>query len=254
MPETNERRENSERGLAGNVSRRRVLEATTVVASAVGFSGLALGRQPTSYRLGGQADGWQGQSPSQIEGNQNPVLEFRIDAEYEITWENLDGEPHNIAILDSNGNVIKKTQNLSQQGQTQTITFTANSNMTQYVCQTHPNSMIGDINVGGGGGQTVGENVTSLPEGTGTTGKAATAEQGGGQPTTGGGTPTGGTTSATTVAGPAETTGGEEETTPEPGEQERTGNGGGQPGFGIFAALAAVLGGAYLRYRDSVEE
>ncbi|RBI59123.1 hypothetical protein DMJ13_23395 [halophilic archaeon] len=57
-----------------------------------------------SYRFGGRVQAWIGRQPQAISGQQNPTLEFRAGNMYEITWKNLDGQPHNWAFQDAQGN------------------------------------------------------------------------------------------------------------------------------------------------------
>ena len=47
---------------------------------------------------------------------------------------------------------IAQTETLSEQGAVQGVRFTATSEMAQYICLVHPNTMVGDISVQGGGG------------------------------------------------------------------------------------------------------
>ncbi|WP_435181394.1 cupredoxin domain-containing protein [Halorussus sp. AFM4] len=81
----------------------------------------------------------------------NPTLNLQPGKRYEITWKNLDGAPHNFAILSQDGTVLKKTEIVSERGATQTLTFTATEKMDEYLCQVHPNSMHGQIALGGSG-------------------------------------------------------------------------------------------------------
>ncbi len=75
--------------------------ATTVVAAQQGQGG----EQPIQeYRLGGRVAGWQGQRPEEIAGQTNPTLSLQAGQMYAMTWENLDGVPHNFAFQDSEGN------------------------------------------------------------------------------------------------------------------------------------------------------
>ncbi|MFB6129243.1 MAG: plastocyanin/azurin family copper-binding protein [Salinigranum sp.] len=104
----------------------------------------------TEIKLGGQISGWQGMSPQSINGTTNPTLNLQPGQTYRITWVNLDGAPHNIAILNSNGDVLLKTQIMSQKGEMQSVTFTANESMTTYICQVHPSSMVGNVSVQSG--------------------------------------------------------------------------------------------------------
>ena len=105
-----------------------------------------------TFELGGRTSGWVGQAPSSIEGTTNPTLEMTAGEEYTVTWENLDGVPHDFKILDSQGNEIVGTETITEQGATASVTFTATENMAEYYCSIHPTRMRGDVSVDGGGG------------------------------------------------------------------------------------------------------
>jgi hypothetical protein len=138
-------------------TRRRFLSAVgaTGVAFGVGNVGAAginrQGEDPeTHYRLGGRVAGWQGREPQSVSDTVNPTLNLEEGTLYAITWVNVDGAAHNIAILSQDGSVIERTEIISEQGASQTLQFTAAGEMATYVCQVHPNSMVGDIVIGGG--------------------------------------------------------------------------------------------------------
>jgi hypothetical protein len=46
--------------------------------------------------------------------------------------------------------LVERTDIISEEGAVQGVRFTASSEMAQYVCLVHPNSMVGDVNVEGG--------------------------------------------------------------------------------------------------------
>ena len=48
--------------------------------------------------------------------------------------------------------LVAKTEILSEQGAVQGVRFTASSEMAQYICLVHPNTMVGDVSVEGGDG------------------------------------------------------------------------------------------------------
>lgn len=108
------------------------------------------GQVDTRYRLGARVEAWQGQEPQRIAGTENPTLQLEVGKTYEVTWENLDGVPHDFTIQDAQGNDLAGTEIMSQEGQTLTLTFTASEEMAQYICTVHPNTMVGDVQFGGG--------------------------------------------------------------------------------------------------------
>ncbi|WP_276301587.1 PQQ-dependent sugar dehydrogenase [Halorussus lipolyticus] len=130
-------------------SRRTFLKATAATGTVAGVGGVAInnvtGQERQEYRFGGEVAGWMGRAPSQIEGQTNPTIQLQAGQEYAITWENTDGRPHNVAILDNEGNAVESTEIISEQGATQTLEFTAREGMAEYVCEVHPASMRGDI-------------------------------------------------------------------------------------------------------------
>lgn len=133
-----------------DTTRRQMLSMSAASAAGLGLFGLQAQQSQiaTHFRFGGDVSGWQGKAPSSISGETNPTIELVPGNKYKVTWKNLDGLPHNFAILDSDRNVVKKTEIVSEQGATQTLTFTAKKDMATYYCQVHPESMRGDIKIG----------------------------------------------------------------------------------------------------------
>ncbi|WP_435077288.1 PQQ-dependent sugar dehydrogenase [Halococcus sp. AFM35] len=132
-------------------TRRRFLRASAAAGTLVGTSGLAGAQsQPKAIRLGGEIAGWQGRAPESITGESNPTLELDAGVDYRVTWKNLDGRGHNLALLDDAGEVLQRTEVMSEQGATQTIEFTASETMAEYVCEPHITSMHGSVSFGEG--------------------------------------------------------------------------------------------------------
>ena len=155
-------------------SRRRflTLTATSMSAGVGSLTSVQAQSQVATIRLGGETPGWVGRAPARIQNTTNPTLEFEAGTQYRITWENVDGAQHNIALLDAEGNVLQRTPGMSNEGATQTIEFTATEEMAEYVCQFHLASMRGDIqftsesgsiDTGNGSGNS---NAGFLPQGT----------------------------------------------------------------------------------------
>ena len=147
-----------------SVSRRGFLRTTAGAAAAGGAaaSGVAVtsddaAAQSETYRFGGEVEAWHGRAPSSIEGQDNPTIQLEAGTEYEVVWENLDGAPHDFTIQNGDGQNIVSTEQMSEQGATASMTFTASADMAQYICTVHPTTMVGDIEVSGGsptGGET----------------------------------------------------------------------------------------------------
>ncbi|GAB3031233.1 cupredoxin domain-containing protein [Natronobiforma cellulositropha] len=99
--------------------------------------------------LDGYTPGWEGVEPAAIEGEENPTLVLYEGREYDVTWENADGEPHNIEIWDENDEVVDdyQTEIIDEQGETQTLTFEASEEMVAYVCEVHIGTMLGDLEI-----------------------------------------------------------------------------------------------------------
>ncbi|WP_440767447.1 cupredoxin domain-containing protein [Natronorubrum sp. DTA7] len=106
--------------------------------------------EPGEIELGGETQAWQGVAPDQIADQENPTLTLQEGEAYEFTWENLDGQGHNIEIRDDNDEVVDgyETEIVEEEGETQTLEVDeVTSEMTQYVCEPHSGSMVGDIEV-----------------------------------------------------------------------------------------------------------
>lgn len=126
-------------------SRRKFLMTAGLTAAAVGVGGVVYAQQgdTTTFVFDGVTSGWQATAPSSIAGTTNPTLSVTPGEEYEIRWTNADGEPHNIAILDANGNVLHRTELITSGSQT--LSFTAEETMSTYLCEAHPSTMVGQI-------------------------------------------------------------------------------------------------------------
>lgn len=101
----------------------------------------------TEIELDGQTAGWEGVAPSDIEGEQNPTLILQEGEEYTIGWNEGDGAEHNIEIRDDGGDVVDdlETEEVTEGGDDQFLTFDASSEMANYVCDPHETTMNGDI-------------------------------------------------------------------------------------------------------------
>lgn len=102
--------------------------------------------------LDGFTAGWEGIGPAPIEGETNPTLVLTEGVEYDLVWENADGQPHNIEIHDGDGEVVGdySTEIVEAEGERQTLTIEATAEMAEYVCVVHPTTMVGPIQIAGG--------------------------------------------------------------------------------------------------------
>ena len=103
----------------------------------------------TTFEFRGAIGGWEGIAPSSIEGDTNPTLTLQEGETYKLGWTEGDGFGHNIAIRDANGNVIDDlaTERTTDPGDGEWLTFTATSEMAEYVCEPHQSTMVGNIEV-----------------------------------------------------------------------------------------------------------
>ncbi|MFC3959326.1 PKD domain-containing protein [Halovivax cerinus] len=118
-----------------------------------GDGGGAIEIEPgTQIELDGITAGWEGLAPSAIEGSTNPTLSLVEGETYEIGWTQGDGANHNIAIHDDNEEVVDDlaTEIVSDPGDGQWLEFEVGSEMTTYICEVHPTTMIGDIELRSG--------------------------------------------------------------------------------------------------------
>ncbi len=129
-------------------TRRTFLKAVAATGAIVGVGGITAAQEERAFELGGVTPGWEGRTPSSIEGETNPTLALEAGETYEITWENVDGQPHDIVILDANGEELVGTEIIEEQGATQTLEFEATEEMAEYYCSVHPSSMRGDVQIG----------------------------------------------------------------------------------------------------------
>jgi hypothetical protein len=106
--------------------------------------------EPGEIRLDGLTAGWQipeGFASPLVGDGPNPTLTLEAGQEYTVVWENVDGAPHNFAVLTEAGEATVSSEIISGQGETQTVTFTASEQMATYLCEVHPQSMRGDVEV-----------------------------------------------------------------------------------------------------------
>lgn len=129
--------------------RRHFMGVAAASGAIIGASELSLAQEAT-IQLDGLTGGWEGVSPSDIEGETNPTLTLESGSDYTLTWTNADGVPHDFAIEDGDGNdIVGPTEQVTEEGETQTVEFTATEEMSEYYCSVHPQSMRGSIEIAG---------------------------------------------------------------------------------------------------------
>ncbi|SEH16881.1 Copper binding protein, plastocyanin/azurin family [Natronorubrum sediminis] len=103
--------------------------------------------EPTEFVFNGVISAWFGMEPDELDGEENPTLELTAGETYEFTWENGDGQPHNVVILDATDEILERTEIIREAGETQTLEFEATEEMDRYLCEVHPGTMVGSIQV-----------------------------------------------------------------------------------------------------------
>ncbi len=133
-------------------SRRSFLRSAAVAGLATGaFTAVSFAQDAAepaaTFVLGGEVEGWQGVQPQEIADATNPTLPLTAGETYRVLWRNLDGQPHNFAVLDGEGNplqvirplqvepsavagVFNNTTNASQLNITGNVTGNATGNAT----------------------------------------------------------------------------------------------------------------------------
>ena len=99
------------------------------------------------FVFNGVTPAWIGLEPDEIDGEENPTLELTAGETYRFTWENGDGQPHNVVILDAGDDILERTEIVRETGETQTLEFEATEEMDRYVCEVHPGTMVGSVQV-----------------------------------------------------------------------------------------------------------
>ncbi|WP_336342996.1 cupredoxin domain-containing protein [Halalkalicoccus ordinarius] len=107
--------------------------------------------QTQAIRLGAETAGWQGQAPNDIEDETNPTISLQAGTTYDLTWENLDGEEHELIAEDADGNEIAASDESEQEGETVSMTLEITQEMAgrsgTYYCEYHPEAMRGEFSV-----------------------------------------------------------------------------------------------------------
>lgn len=125
------------------------MQATTASGLLFGLTGFSAAQG--EFELAGDREGWVGREPSEIQGETNPTLTLEAEQNYTLTWTNADGATHTFTIEDDEGNdVVGPTDQLTEEGDSQTVEFTATEEMTEYYCSVYPQSMRGSIEVAAG--------------------------------------------------------------------------------------------------------
>lgn len=103
------------------------------------------------YRLVARNESWVGQGPESVTDVENPPLRMREGTEYEVIWENRDGERHQLVIADSDGEPVASTEPAGARGEVRSVVITASDDLEEYYCDFHADSARGEVRVGAEG-------------------------------------------------------------------------------------------------------
>ncbi|WP_293030782.1 hypothetical protein [Natronococcus sp.] len=106
-------------------------------------------REVAEIRLDAHVGGWVGVDPPHIDRVENPTLVLFESRSYEITVENRDNVKHNLAIWDAEDDRIEEyaTDVVADVGTVETLSFTATTEMTTYICEHQPRIQLGDLEI-----------------------------------------------------------------------------------------------------------
>ncbi|WP_394739940.1 PKD domain-containing protein [Natronococcus roseus] len=101
----------------------------------------------TEIVLDGYSSHWEGLEPSEIEGEENPTLVLEEGEEYTMEWINADGVAHDLQIWDEDDELVDDlaTDSIEDEGESDSLEFTAEPEMVTYVCEYHETNQIGDL-------------------------------------------------------------------------------------------------------------
>lgn len=97
--------------------------------------------------LSGYVSEWLGMEPAVIDQEENPTLVLYEGREYTVTWQNEDGMEHSLAIMNEDDEFFQATEFIDEEGESVTMTFAAIPELASYMCENHPDTMTGDIEI-----------------------------------------------------------------------------------------------------------
>lgn len=97
--------------------------------------------------LSGYVSEWLGLEPNVIDQEENPTLVLYEGREYDVTWQNEDGREHSLAIMNEDDEYFQATEFVDEEGESVTMTFVAIPELSSYICENHPDTMTGDIEI-----------------------------------------------------------------------------------------------------------
>ncbi|NGM68201.1 PKD domain-containing protein [Natronolimnobius sp. AArcel1] len=101
----------------------------------------------TEIVFDGYTHHWAGLEPDAIAGDENPTLILEEGGEYTMEWINADGVTHDLQIWDESDDVVDDlaTDSINEEGDSDSLEFTAESEMVTYVCSYHVGTQVGDL-------------------------------------------------------------------------------------------------------------
>lgn len=107
-------------------------------------------RDIDEFYFEGRIEAWTGIEPDIIADEDNPDLILIEGQEYDFRWVNGDGVLHNIEIRDDGDDVVDdyETDGEDTEGEEEVLEgVVASEEMVTYICQYHPTTQVGDIEV-----------------------------------------------------------------------------------------------------------
>lgn len=98
-------------------------------------------------RFAAHSNAWVGIGPEGFSEQENPPLNLREGEKYEILWENRDGNRHQFAIVDTDGEKLAATEPAETNGRVRSLVITASPEMSRYRCSVHTDAEAGEIEI-----------------------------------------------------------------------------------------------------------
>lgn len=136
-------------------TRRALLNAAGGSAIAIAVAGCLGSDDDETYEIApedeivleGYVSHWVGIEPDPIADVRNPTLVLEAGESYTMEWINSGDMIHDLAIWDDDGEVVDDliTDEVGADGEGDTLEFTADPEMANYVCTLHSSDQIGHL-------------------------------------------------------------------------------------------------------------
>ncbi|RDZ40143.1 glycosyl hydrolase [Haloferax sp. Atlit-19N] len=130
-------------GLADAISDWRQGDLTTNSL----LKGINSWRNGTEIETSADSFSWVATAPSEMEDTTNPTLVMHEGEEYEIELSNAMDEDITFMLADPTGEVMESFSTMQGSGDSQTVSFTAESSMAMYYAEEHPEEMRGSVEI-----------------------------------------------------------------------------------------------------------